>query len=254
MTRLLPVTIRCFALTLTCAALAASAEVREETHKTFPLDASGEVSLQNVNGKIQIEAWDKNEVQLDAVKKAKTQEDLDAVTIEIKAEPARVAIATKHPNKGIWSRKGNSTSVDYTLKVPKSARLNEIGNVNGSIDIIGVRGAVEASTVNGSLSARELAADAKLSSVNGSVKVSFANMDAVKKVSFDSVNGSVELQLPANPNAELSLGTVNGSISGDVKPTKHLVGREVKTKLGDGTVKIKGNTVNGGMKVTFAKS
>src|SRR5467141_3155317 len=47
-----------------------SAEVREEFHQTYPLSATGRVSLSNVRGEIRITTWDRNEVKVDAVKRA----------------------------------------------------------------------------------------------------------------------------------------------------------------------------------------
>ena len=42
------------------------AALTEELHKTYPLDADGRVSLNNVHGAAHITAWDRNEVQVDA--------------------------------------------------------------------------------------------------------------------------------------------------------------------------------------------
>ncbi len=43
------------------------AALTEELHKTWPIDADGRVSLKNVNGAVHISAWDRNEVQVDAI-------------------------------------------------------------------------------------------------------------------------------------------------------------------------------------------
>ena len=45
-------------------------EVREEFHQTYPISATGRVSLENINGDVQIKVWDRAAVQVDAVKKA----------------------------------------------------------------------------------------------------------------------------------------------------------------------------------------
>jgi len=232
----------------------ARAEETEELHKALPLNADGRLHLDNVNGSIRIEAWDKAVVQLDAVKKAKTKEQVDAVKIEIDSNPDRLTIHTKYPSTKNWFR-NNNASVEYTLKVPKNAALDEISSVNGNVDVSGVTGKVHASTVNGAVNARGLAANTELSTVNGAVKAAFDSIDKVKSVSFSSVNGALDLQLPPNPNADISLSTVNGRISGDVTVKKNWpVGSEAKVQLGEGGTKVKGSTVNGGMKVTIAKS
>ncbi len=228
-----------------------AAEFKEELHQTYALANDGRLSLGNVNGGIRIEAWDKAEVKLDAVKKAKKQADLEEVKIEIESKPDRLSIKTKYPKS--WNGRSNNTSVDYTLMVPKGVRLDEVASVNGSVDISAVEGKVHASTVNGALNARGLASEAKLSTVNGALKAAFVKFD-VANASVSTVNGQVQLDLPANANADLSISTVNGSISGDVPVKKNWpIGREVKTRLGDGGGSIKGSTVNGAVKVNVVK-
>jgi hypothetical protein len=44
-------------------------------------NADGRVSLKNVNGAVHISAWDRNEVQVDAIKRASTQEALNEAEI-----------------------------------------------------------------------------------------------------------------------------------------------------------------------------
>ena len=48
----------------------------EEFHRTVPLTANGRVAVDNVNGNVTITGWDQNQVQIDAVKKADTQQKL----------------------------------------------------------------------------------------------------------------------------------------------------------------------------------
>ncbi|HYE65584.1 MAG TPA: hypothetical protein VD966_08375 [Pyrinomonadaceae bacterium] len=48
-------------------------EVREEFHQTYPLTPDGRISLENMNGSVRITAWDRQEVKVDAVKRAQTR-------------------------------------------------------------------------------------------------------------------------------------------------------------------------------------
>ena len=45
-------------------------QVTEEFHQTYPLSATGRVSLGNINGGVKIKVWDRAAVQVDAIKKA----------------------------------------------------------------------------------------------------------------------------------------------------------------------------------------
>src|SRR5882672_4983429 len=135
------------------------AELTEELHKTYPIDADGRVSLKNVNGPVHISAWDRNEVQVDAVKRASTKEALDEAEIVIDSAASSISIRTRYPES---KRRRDSARVEYTLKVPRRARLFAVETVNGGVDVSGVVGNVKASSVNGAVVARNLESEAQL--------------------------------------------------------------------------------------------
>src|SRR6266436_10312437 len=77
----------------------------EEFHQTYPLSANGRVELQNINGPVHITAWDRNEVKVDAVKRAWNKQRLQDARIVIDARPDSVSIRTEYPeqNNTFWS-------------------------------------------------------------------------------------------------------------------------------------------------------
>ncbi len=225
---------------------AAAKEAEEQFHQSYALNSDGQLRLDNVNGKVQIASWDKAEVQIDAVKRARNQKELEATKIEVDSKPERLTVHTKYPKM-----KKNSTRVDYEIKVPAGTHLAKVENVNGTIEISGVRGPVQASTVNGTVSARNLAADAKIETVNGTVVAAFDRLDGVKSISVQAVNGKVEVVLPANANAEVNAESVNGHIQADKLAVKKNwpIGSELHGKLGTGATRVKAETVNGSIRV-----
>ena len=218
--------------------------VTEEFHKTVPLNASGRVSLENVNGNVEITGWDKNEVQIDAVKSARDQQRLDEAKIEVESSGDAVNIRTRYPE---GRANNNPASVHYTLHVPAGAQLEKISLVNGSLDVSQVQGEVNASLVNGKLKAHDLAGRAKLSTVNGSSEVEYRTLANVSDVKISAVNGSINLVLPASPNADVSASTVNGSIKTDfpIQVQSGFTGRRLSGTLGSGGTKIDLSNVNG---------
>jgi len=228
---------------------------QEEFHKTYPLDKAGRVSLENVNGSVHVVSWDRDEISIDAVKHADKQEHLDGVKIEVNAKPDRVDIKTKYPDSKLRNNKSNSTTVDYTLKVPKQSRLDKVNTVNGALNIQNVEGEVIASTVNGPVTATGLAGEVHLTSVNGPVNVTLTEIG--KAISLESVNGKVDLALPAQANAEVSASTVNGNTSSDfpLPAQKHSPGwQNLHTKLGEGGPHIKISSVNGPIRINRTKA
>src|SRR5213594_2064287 len=109
----------------------AKSRFQEESHQSFALTTNGAVRVDNVNGRIHISAWDKAEVTVDARKHADREADLDEVKIEIDSKADQIRIHTRYPSTkwSLW-RKSNSASVDYEIKVPASARLENVETVN----------------------------------------------------------------------------------------------------------------------------
>src|SRR5579883_1858124 len=92
------------ALPLASSASAASApaqtareELREEFHQTYALSPNGRVNLQNINGAVKITGWDRNEVKIDAVKRAYTPERLKEAEIAVETSPDALRVKTKYP-------------------------------------------------------------------------------------------------------------------------------------------------------------
>lgn len=199
---------------LVLAVTAARATVSETVTKTFPLAVDGVIHLDNVNGDIDVRAWDKAEVSVVAEKRAKTDEDLLKVTLEFDSSPEKLSVHTKY-EKGGWFHRNVDASVRYKLMVPAGARLQKIDSVNSDITVTGVQGAVNLDTVNGTIIAEGLRADARLDSVNGGLRAEFDSLDQVREVKLDSVNGRAEITLPKGANAELKADSVNGRVTVD---------------------------------------
>lgn len=230
----------------------------EEFHQTYPITSDGRVELDNINGPVHISSWDRNEVKVDAVKYADTKERLDEAKIEVQAGKESVSIRTRYPDHDhTWNRGShdNPASVEYTLTVPRTARLDEINLVNGALDVAGVSGEVRASCVNGRLEAHELAGRAELSTVNGRLTAEFRQLGG-QTVELNSVNGAVDLTIPSDSNAEVEASTVSGGIDNDFGlPVNHhrFVGHDLKGEIGNGGTHIKLSDVNGRVEIRHAQ-
>ncbi|HKR60327.1 MAG TPA: DUF4097 family beta strand repeat-containing protein [Pyrinomonadaceae bacterium] len=237
-------------------------ELRQEFHQTYPFSPTGRVSVENLNGEVKIGVWDRNDVQVDAVKRAYKQERLDEAKIEVNAGTEAIRIRTDYPD---WDqrftddergRSNNPAIVDYSITVPRKARLESIDLVNGSVEINGVEGDVKASSVNGRVIARGLLGITKLSTVNGGLEATFVSLDAGRTVSLNSVNGPVTMVVPSDVNAIVRASTVHGSISNDFGVQVHhgdYVGHELYGQIGQGGANIKLNNVNGPIRIKHAQ-
>ena len=236
--------------------------LREEFSQTYPLAAGGRVGLENINGAVRISAWDRNEVKVDAVKMSYTAERLKEAEIIVNATTDAIHIKTKYPTDSLsWSRDeprryNNPASVEYTLTVPRNARLDDIELINGALDIEGLAGEVKASSINGRLTARALTGETKLSVINGQLEATFDRLDESKSISLGSVNGSLILVLPSDSNAEVKASTVHGGIKNDFNlPVRRgeYVGHNLAGVIGRGGARIRLQNVNGSITLRRAE-
>jgi hypothetical protein len=225
----------------------------EKFEQTYPLNANGRISVDNVNGSITVDAWDKNEVRLEAVKIANSRERLAEVEIKVDAKPDSLRISTEFGRNRNWNCSGYCRlEVQYKLTVPRGAVLSEIETVNGSVTIANMTNFTKASAVNGSVKAANLRGTAHIETVNGTSEVSFERLDSSSKINLSTVNGRVNLLIPSDSDATIKAESVNGIITNDfnipVRKGKY-VGRDLYGKLGDGSVAINLESVNGGLNI-----
>lgn len=231
------------------------AVVREEFHHTYPLTADGGIALENINGAVHITAWDRNEVKVDAVKRAHNEERLKDMEIRVNTTSSSISIETHYRDRDQdWNEDHhNPGSVEYTLTVPRKARLDEIKLINGSLEVTGLQGEVRASCINGKLMARGLGGEARLSTVNGKLDANFEH--AAAPLELSSVNGSIELTLPSDAKASIEANTVHGGIDNDFglhANDHHFVGHDLRGELGGGGTEIRLNNVNGRIDIHHA--
>ncbi len=234
------------------------ADVTAEERMSFSLRDGARISLSNVNGNVLIEGGDGQTIELLVRKKAGSQEALDKIEIEINESADKLVIETQLPKskgmlKSFFSGDADGASVDYSLSVPQGVELREIESVNGEIEIIGVRGDIEASTVNGAISLEGARGDLELATVNGGISASMDAFGASQDVDLESVNGGIRLALPADSGARVDANTVNGGIGFSdfgLRADKGLVGRILSGGIGDGSARLDINTVNGAINVS----
>jgi hypothetical protein len=233
-----------------------STSYTEEFHQTYPLAAAGRIELDNINGAVHITAWDRNEVKVDAVKYAGTKERLDEAKIEVEAGSEFVSIRTKYPDhdRTFDGGRNDPAGVEYTLMVPRGARLDEIKLINGPLDIHGVSAEVRASCINGRMLAEGLQGRVKLSAINGRLEARFERLSN-SPVELSSVNGGITLVLPSDAKAELEASTVSGGIDDDfgLRVRHHrFVGHDLRGELGGGGTHIRLSNVNGRIEIRHA--
>ncbi len=218
-------------------------------NETYKLPSGGDFHLDNVNGSVQVEGWDRDEVEVHAVKSSEADShDLDQVKIEVESHPGEVDVHTRYP-----TGEGSEVAVEYHIRVPYRVLLGSIHTVNGSLHVRGVNGGGELRSVNGNVEVTDSSGRFSAKTTNGDLRLELRHLIDGAPMNLETVNGSVVLGLPSNASADLKLHNMNGDLYSDipVTSTDALPGaRAFHGKLGHGGGgAISVRTINGGIRL-----
>jgi hypothetical protein len=139
------------------------------------------------------------------------------------------------------------------IYLPAKQNISVRTNWQGNIEITGFLGEIEATAeLNGGIRIEEVSGPLTANTLNGEVEVQFTKVSQGSPITIYSTNGALDIAMPENTPADLSLGTVNGSIYTNFEislPDKDglraIASKKVKGSVNNGGVDIKLNTTNG---------
>ena len=219
---------------------------RAEFHARYSLMPNGRVVIQNLYGDVQITAWDRDEVLVEATKHSSDARHLDDARIVVDSSSGLVSIRTQYNG----SDAENPAEVEYRIMVPRSANLDNVKLVNGGLSISGVTGIVKASSVNGNIKVDRLEGETDLSTVNGLVEADFNRVSRCHPITLKSVNGRIHLSLPSGASATVSALNRSGGIDSDFgRSWRGPNGHRLDAALNGGGAVIRVNNINGGISI-----
>ena len=93
---------------------------------SYDLKPGGRLSVENMNGSVEITGWDRDTVEITGVKYAATEDLLRSMRIDVQSSADSVRIRTIPPG----ARRGN-LGARYTIKVPRKTELERVVSSNG---------------------------------------------------------------------------------------------------------------------------
>jgi hypothetical protein len=214
----------------------------------FELPPGGHVSVVNVQGSVLVEGWDRAEVEATVAMRSKAPTDqLDDVQFAVETRRGGVAFHTLYP-----SGLDTPVRVDYRLRVPRQVRLDELSTLEGEIVVRDVDGAIEAHNLHGDIEGINVSGSVVAHALTGNILFSLRALpDRRLPFTLATLNGNVDLLMPAQANADLELSAVAGNIVGDYPfqvsstpgdSTRH-------AQVGAGGVRVELRTVRGNIHV-----
>src|SRR5688572_4289462 len=164
--------------------LASSAWAATPINETRPLSAQGRLEVENLKGRIEVRAWDRNEVKIEGSLGAGVEK------LEITGDADNLAVRVRYPKSGglgFFSGSDKSEPSELRLMVPRQAEL-EVEAVSADVDVEGMA-----------------SGEMTIESVSGDVRV----VGAPRQASIDSVSGDLNLILNS---PQVSTESVSGDI------------------------------------------
>jgi hypothetical protein len=103
---------------------------------------------------------------------------------------------------------------EFKISVPRAMTLNLKTDAGGDLIVKNVEGDIEVNNMNGEVMLEGLVGSAVINTMNGEVRAIYAKAPT-KLVSITSMNGEVDLRVPADTKANVRMRTHNGSILTD---------------------------------------
>jgi DUF4097 and DUF4098 domain-containing protein YvlB len=110
---------------------------------------------------------------------------------------------------------GINDEVALVIYVPTKTNLKVSGTNGGNMTIDGVDGDIEANNTNASITLTNVAGSVVAHSVNGEVKATLSRATPDKPMAFTSLNGNVDVTLPASVKATFKLRSDMGDVFTD---------------------------------------
>lgn len=235
-------------------AIAASLQGTPNFHWSGVLAAGKTIQVKGVNGEIRAVSTSGSQVEVTADKHSR-RSDLASVEIRVVQDAQGVTICAIYPSRrqantceagsGGQNSDNNDVTVNFQVKVPTGVKFDG-RTVNGSVSATGLRADAWASTVNGSVEL-ETTGEAEAETVNGDVKVAMGRIDGSGSMRFSTVNGRVDVTIPAGAKLNVSASSTNGDMSTDFPLTVRgrFGPREWSGTIGGGGRSLSLRTVNG---------
>ncbi len=206
------------ALWVACALPLAALAGSDSIDRKVAADATGEVTISNVAGTIDVRGWDRNEVQVTGT----LGRDVERVDVD-NSSKGRTVIKVVLP-------RGNAHDgeADIEVSVPKGSSV-EVSAVSADVSSRGVLGTQRLKSVSGEVTADIAGNESEVSSVSGDVTVRGDGKPISLRVK--SVSGSIDL---TNTAGRADVVTVSG---------------DARVHMGEAS-EVRGRTTSGDLEVT----
>ncbi|GGG03860.1 DUF4097 family beta strand repeat-containing protein [Pontibacter amylolyticus] len=200
---------------------------------TVPLtkpNNTGSLEISLVTGSISVTGTKGKEVVIKAsAGESRAKEREDAGGLKRIPNTNLGLTVTEQNNQVHVSTEAVNRKVNLEIQVPQNFSLR-LATVNGGdLTVSNVNGNLELANVNGSILLENVSGNAVANTTNGNVKANILRWDGKSPMAFSTLNGNVDITLPANSKFNTKLRSDRGEVYTDFEMTREASQAQVKT-------------------------
>jgi len=195
------------------------------------------LTVHSLNGSITVKTHAAREVIVEAVGSERRSRREEAPAGMRRIDIPSTGLSVEEEDNQITVRLSPPGGSGLVITVPADTSLDLHTN-SGPISVDGVKGEIAVDTLNGPTTLTGVSGSVLAHSLNGPIKVSMNAVDATKPLSFSTLNGTIDVTLPADYKGNVKLSTGHGAIYSDFD-----------FRLGGGTITQSNDTSEGRFRV-----
>jgi hypothetical protein len=169
-----------------------------------------QVHLNSLTGNISVHGYAGNQVIIERLGERPLRPDVSEEARGMQRLPNLGSLSADEDNNVVTIHAGlRSDGMD--IQVPAGSSLS-LKIVNGNIQVQGVSGELDIESTNGGITLEQVGGSIVAHALNGPLTAKLARLDTGKPSSFSTMNGRIDLTLPASLHADVSMRSDRGDI------------------------------------------
>jgi hypothetical protein len=225
----------------------------DEFHKNIPFSQGGTLSLENVNGNVEIHGWERDELDVYAEKMVQLP-DRTRFYVYPRKDFAPGIIFDRFENFVKIRTKNISEDkeigfVDYYIDAPHSINLKDIVVRRGNMIISELFGDAYLDLMDGDIVVDNFSGSLTASVVDGSINASLFDLREEDEIIITSQEGDITLSLEENMSAHFQAVFPNGELNSEFEFDIQLDEKKIDTQWGEEGPRISLTAFNGDIKI-----
>lgn len=221
----------------------------EEFQRFLPFSPGGTLSLQNMDGNIEVVGWEDHECEVYAERRIPSTRERRLRILKFDHYIPKIEIDSFENFIKIYTipapAEGASNIVDYFIRVPEAVILKDIINKKGDIVIADLYGEVYAETQKGDVTVDNYSGSLHVSVETGNVDARLFDLREEDEIVLSSNLGQITLYLQPDVSATLEMFAPNGEIVNEFASESPSPLNTISFELGEGHAKISVTAENG---------